>query len=99
MEPAEALRILEDARASGLAAIARAGTLDELRDAEVAVLGRKAPLSHVQRSLGAVPAESRRDVGRATNEVREALRAALEERERELRADAERRVAEADRID
>ncbi len=99
MDTGEALRVLEDARASGLTSIAAAGTLRELRDAEVAVLGRKAALSQVQRSLGAMPPEARRDVGRATNEVREALRAALDGRERELRAEAERRVAEADRID
>ncbi len=99
MDAADAIRTLEEARTDGLSRMSEASTLEELREAEVAVLGRKAPLSQVQRGLGGLPADARRDVGRLTNDVREALRAALDERERELRADADRRVAEADRID
>jgi phenylalanyl-tRNA synthetase alpha chain len=99
MEQAEAMRTLEEARARGLAEISAASTLEELRAVEVSVLGRKAPLSTVQRALGTLGEEARRRVGRATNEVRDALRAGLAEREAALRRDADRAVAETDRID
>lgn len=99
MEAEEATRTLEAVRTEGLQRIAGATTLDELQDAEVAVLGRKAPLSRVQRSLGGLEEGDRRRVGQATNEVRQALRDAVAEREAGLRAEAERAVAEADRID
>ncbi|MGH2722724.1 MAG: phenylalanine--tRNA ligase subunit alpha [Actinomycetota bacterium] len=99
MDAAEAIRTLEEAKAHGLAQIGGAATLEDLRAAEVSVLGRRAPLSRVQRSLGALDEEARRRVGRATNEVRQALRTALAEREAALRREADRAVAEADRID
>src|SRR5207247_3728310 len=62
-------------------------------------LGRKAPLSGVQRSLGALSEEDRRRVGQRTNEVREALRSTLAERRGALEAERERPLLEADRID
>ncbi|HEX2032148.1 MAG TPA: phenylalanine--tRNA ligase subunit alpha [Actinomycetota bacterium] len=99
MDAPEAVRLLEDARRDGLARIGEAATLDALREAEVAVFGRRAPLSRVQRSLGEVSGEDRPRIGRLTNEVREALRSALAERQAALRAEAEHAVAEADRID
>jgi phenylalanyl-tRNA synthetase alpha chain len=99
MNAADAMRALEEATSSGLAALRAASTLEALREAEVAVLGRKAPVSGFQRALGDLPQGDRRDVGRAVNEAFSTLRSALAERETELRAEEERRVAEADRLD
>lgn len=99
MDAPEAVRLLEDARREGLARIEEAATLEDLRQVEIAVFGRRAPLSRVQRSLGEVAGEERPRLGRLTNEVRDGLRAALAEREAALRAEAEQAVAEADRID
>ena len=99
MNAADAARALEDATKSGLVAIRAASTLEELREAEVAVLGRKAPISGVQRGLRDLPAEDRRGVGRAVNEAFSTVRAALAQREAEVRAEGERRIAEADRLD
>jgi phenylalanyl-tRNA synthetase alpha chain len=91
--------MLQRAREEGLAAFAAAGTLEELRSAEVAVLGRKAPVSQVQRELGRLPVEDRPAVGRAVNETFDTLRRAVADREAALRAATESEVAEDDRLD
>jgi phenylalanyl-tRNA synthetase alpha chain len=99
MDRLDALRTLEDARRDGLAAIAAAADLDSLREAEVRVLGRKAPVSEVQRNLGALLPEDRPEVGRAVNQAFETLRAAVAQREAALRAEADLVAGRADRID
>ena len=99
MNPEEALRTLEGERARGIEAFESAGSLDELEAAQVGVLGRKAPFSQAQRSLGAFEADDRRRVGLVANEVRAALQAALEGRRRELRAAAEEGLLAADGVD
>ena len=99
MDAAEALRTVETQRAQGLAAIDEARSLDDLRAVEVRVLGRRAPLSDVQRAMATLSADQRPAVGRAVNEAFAALRGALAGRELELRAEAEREVAEGDRVD
>jgi phenylalanyl-tRNA synthetase alpha chain len=99
MDVAEAMGLLREAREQGLAAVAAATNLDELQEAEVAVLGRRAPVSQVQRSLGQLPAEERPAAGQAVNRLFEELRTAVAERATALRADAERAIGEADRLD
>src|SRR5919198_766548 len=99
MDPAEALRILDAELARGLDAFRQAASLEELDRAETAVLGRKAPFSEVQRSLGGLHEADRRSVGQRANEDRESLRSSLEERRQKLLAEAERDLLEADRID
>jgi phenylalanyl-tRNA synthetase alpha chain len=97
--PDDALRTLDVELARGKELIAAASSIRELEQAEVALLGRKAPFSQVQRSLRDLPEASRRRVGERTNQVREALRAALTDRRAALEADRERTILEADRID
>jgi phenylalanyl-tRNA synthetase alpha chain len=99
MNAAEALRTLEEARREGLRAIETAPHLEALREAEVRVLGRKAPVSEVQRGLGALPPEDRPAVGRAVNEAFDELRRAVADRQSALRAEDERAAGEADRVD
>src|SRR6266542_5270072 len=98
-DASDALRILDAELERGLTLIAQASTLEALEQANRAVLGRKAAFSGVQRSLGAYPDEDRRRVGQRTNEVRDALQAALAERREQLQSEMERMLLGADRID
>jgi phenylalanyl-tRNA synthetase alpha chain len=79
--------------------IEAASSLEELDAAEVSVLGRKSPFSSVQRSLGAIDEEARREIGRRVNDVRDGLRADLAARREELLLEAEAALLRADRID
>ena len=99
MDVQEALRALEEATRRGVEDVRAASTLDELQRAEKAALGRKGPIADVQRSLGKLPEEDRRTLGRAVNETFAAIRAEAEARTEALRADVERTVAEGDAVD
>jgi phenylalanyl-tRNA synthetase alpha chain len=99
MNAQEAIRTLEEERERGLALIAGCETREDLERAEVAVLGRKAPVSRIQRSLGELPPDDRPGVGKLVNEVFEAFRAAIAERTEAIRARAERALAEEERLD
>ncbi len=99
MDREEALRVLEEERARGLALVARAASLDALEAARVAVLGRRAPFSRVQRALGSLAEADRREVGARANEVRATLLAALDERRAALAVAEEERLLAADRVD
>jgi phenylalanyl-tRNA synthetase alpha chain len=97
--PQDAERTLDAELRRGLVLFAAATSLEALEEAETSVLGRKAPLAGIQRSLGGLPDDRRRDVGRRTNEVREALRAAVADRRGALEADRDASLARGDRID
>ncbi|TLM80524.1 MAG: phenylalanine--tRNA ligase subunit alpha [Actinobacteria bacterium] len=88
---------LQATRDEGLAAIAAAGSTAALDEVRVAYLGKKGSLTGVLRGLGALSAEERPAAGKAANEVREALEAALAARGAELGASetAARLTAEA----
>jgi phenylalanyl-tRNA synthetase alpha chain len=64
-------------------------TADELRAAEVEVLGRRSPLAGLRQRLGRLEPEQRRTVGQVLNGAMQALGAAVEER-RAVLAAAER---------
>src|SRR6266511_2011511 len=99
MTPEEALARLEAVRSEALAAFEAAAGAPALRDAELRFLGRKGPLSAVMSTLGTLPSDERREVGRVANEVRSALESALAERRAAMDAeDAARRLQE-ERID
>jgi phenylalanyl-tRNA synthetase alpha chain len=99
MHPNEALGILAEQLERGRALIAAAGTIEELDEAKTALLGRKAPISAVQSSLGSLPADARREVGRRTNEAFAELRAALEARRLEIEEGGDLERLDADRVD
>jgi phenylalanyl-tRNA synthetase alpha chain len=84
-------------RARGL--LAAADTMEAVGAVEVAVLGRKAPFSEVQRSLGGLSEEDRRTVGKRVNQVREAIRDAIAARRERLAEGADAELLAADRID
>jgi phenylalanyl-tRNA synthetase alpha chain len=99
MDAERALEVLDYELARGFDLVAAVTSLEDLEQAEISLLGRKAPFSSVQRRLGAFSEDDRRAVGQRTNEVREALRAALAGRRGELERDRTARLLEADRID
>lgn len=99
MDPEQARRTLETERERGLRAIAEAASLEELERARVAFLGRRSPWSEVQRSLGSLSPEDRRELGRLANEVKAALDDALAARRAELEARAEDELLRSDRVD
>src|SRR5262249_22281871 len=72
--------------------------LASLDAAETSLFGRKSAFQEVQRSLGGLPGDERRDIGRRTNEDRDALRGAIAARREGLGAERERALLEADRI-
>jgi phenylalanyl-tRNA synthetase alpha chain len=90
---------LDQLRAEAEAAIAAAGSSAELEELRVRYLGRKAELTQALRSVGQLPPEERGPVGKAANEVKQALEALLERRTEELEAsELDSKLAE-DRID
>src|SRR5438309_11892666 len=99
MDATEALRTLEAELERGLAAFAAAETLDELERAHTQVLGRKPRWSEIQRSLGALPVDDRREVGRRGNEVETSLDAVPEARRDALHARDEEALVDADAVD
>jgi phenylalanyl-tRNA synthetase alpha chain len=84
-------------QAEALDAVSAAETLAALEQVRVGYLGKKGSLTAVLRGLGSLPAAERPEVGRVSNEVREALEAALEQKRAELEnaALAQRIAAEA----
>jgi phenylalanyl-tRNA synthetase alpha chain len=99
MDAASMLATLDGELERARALLAPAGTMEAVGPVEVAVLGRKAPLSEVQRSVGRLSEEDRRTVGKRVNEVREAIRAAIEERRQALAQGADAALLAADRVD
>jgi phenylalanyl-tRNA synthetase alpha chain len=81
------------------AAITAAATTDALEDVRVSYLGRKAELPNLLRQITQLPPEERAVTGKAANQARQALEAAIERRGGELAAaELEERLV-ADRID
>jgi phenylalanyl-tRNA synthetase alpha chain len=90
---------IAELKAEGEAAIAGAPGTDALEEARVRFLGRKAELPNMLRGVAQLPPEERGAVGRAANEARRALEAAVEARRGELeRSELDTRLA-ADVLD
>jgi phenylalanyl-tRNA synthetase alpha chain len=90
---------LEAMVAAGRAAIAAAGDLDTLREAEQQHLSRRSPLGEIQRQLGSLDPDARRALGQLVNQARAALQAALAERRTQLEAERDAALLEAERTD
>jgi phenylalanyl-tRNA synthetase alpha chain len=90
---------LEELTEEGRAAIAAAGSAAELEELRVRLLGRKAALTRIKRSIGELPAEQRGRAGREANAASATLEALLAERTASLEAEElDRRLVE-DRVD
>ncbi|MGH9075284.1 MAG: phenylalanine--tRNA ligase subunit alpha, partial [Acidimicrobiales bacterium] len=82
-----------------LDALALAATLDELREAELLVLGRRSSLARANQALGGLAAEERRARGAAVNGVRARLEAATAARRAELEAAGRSARLQGERLD
>ena len=90
---------IAELRQQGEAAVAGATDTAALEDVRVRFLGRKAELPNLLRGVAQLPAEDRGAVGRAANEARRALDAAIEARKAALEgAELEQRLT-ADVLD
>ena len=86
---------LNELQKDAVSRIGEAADLAALDDARVRILGRKSPFSGLRASLGRLPEEERRAVGKVANSVQSAIEEALEEKravflEAELQARWER---------
>ena len=95
LAPDEVARMLDEA----LAAVAAAGTLDELKAARIAHDGDRAPLSLASGEIGALPPEARAEAGRRVGAARSRLREALQERQVQLEAERDRQVLITEAVD
>src|SRR5215470_5108945 len=91
----EVARVLAEA----LAAVAAAGTLDELKAARIAHDGDRAPLALASAEIGALPPEARADAGRRVGAARGQLREALRRRQEDLEAERDRQVLVTETVD
>ncbi len=90
---------IEALKQDGLQAIGAASTTAELEEVRVRFLGRRAELPNLLRGVAELPPEQRGAVGKAANQARREIEAALEQRHRELAAsELDQRLAR-DRID
>jgi phenylalanyl-tRNA synthetase alpha chain len=91
----EVARVLAEA----LAAVAAAGTLDELKAARIAHEGDRAPLALASAEIGGLPPEARADAGRRIGAARGQLREALRNRQKDLEAERDRHVLITEAVD
>jgi phenylalanyl-tRNA synthetase alpha chain len=83
------LRAADDIAARGVAALSAAGDADALEAARIQFLGdRRGELLALQKALGTLAPEQRRDAGRAFNDAKTKLADALEQRRTALSRDA-----------
>jgi phenylalanyl-tRNA synthetase alpha chain len=75
---------IDELRSEGESAVAAATDSAALEDVRVHYLGRKAELPNLLRGVAQLPQEERGAVGRAANEARRALEAAIDARRAEL---------------
>jgi phenylalanyl-tRNA synthetase alpha chain len=93
--PEEVARALDD----GLAAVAAAGTLDELKAARIAHDGDRAPLALASAKIGTLPREGRAEAGRRVGAARARLRDAIRQRQAVLEAERDRQVLITEAVD
>src|SRR3954469_2142851 len=91
----EVARVLAEA----LAAVAAAGTLDELKAARIAHEGDRAPLSLASAEIGGLPPQGRGEAGGRVGAARGQLREALRDRQKDLEAERDRQVLVTEAVD
>jgi phenylalanyl-tRNA synthetase alpha chain len=84
---------------AALAAVAAAGTLDELKTARIAHDGDRAPLALASAEIGALKAQDRAEAGRRVGAARGRLREALRERQARLEDRRDRQVLITEAVD
>ncbi len=94
-----AVEQIQELESSGLSAIGSAASLAELEEVRVRFLGRKSELGAILKSIATLAPEERGPVGKAGNQTRSKLEAALGARQEELEGAELTRLLEEDRID
>ncbi len=84
---------------AAIAAIAAAGSLDELKEARLAHTGDKAPLTLANRGIGALDAKDKATAGKTLGPARAAVNDAIAARQAELEADRDARVLVEEAVD
>jgi phenylalanyl-tRNA synthetase alpha chain len=79
--------------------ISALGTLDELREAEASITGKRSTLSALQKSLGSLAPEERKIAGAQLQEARRTVELALQSRRVTLMKVARLAALESDRLD
>jgi len=90
---------VEQALADGLAAVAAARDLDELKAARLEHAGDRSPLALANREIGALPPAARAEAGQRVGGARGRLGRALADRQRELEAERDARVLVEEAVD
>lgn len=90
---------VETLRREGAAAVAAAATLEALDAVHAAWLGRAGRLQEVLRGIGALPPERRGPVGKAANDAKRELEAAVEARRAVLASAREASLGDAEWVD
>ena len=93
------MKELAGLEAAARARLERATALDELRTVEAEVTGKKSPLAGFQSRLGALPADERKEAGRALQEVRSRLVELVAATRQRLTETSRQQQLEADRLD
>jgi phenylalanyl-tRNA synthetase alpha chain len=89
----------DEARRDGLERIAAAGDLRALEEAQIRILGRKAPLSQARSALRSVADADKPALGRLANEVQAAIETAIADKRAEFEASEMRARWADERID
>ena len=95
LSPDEVARMRDEA----LAAIVSARTLAELKEARIAHVGDKAPLTLANAEIGALPPQARAEAGKRVGAARAEVKRALAGRTAELEAERDRRVLLEEAVD
>ncbi len=90
---------LENLREDALAAVAAADDVDELEQVRVQFTGRKSPLAAIQKTMGSLDPEDRKQLGKELNAFKDAFGAAFDERRGALESAALQARLERERLD
>jgi phenylalanyl-tRNA synthetase alpha chain len=90
---------VERAKDEALAAIAAAGDLDALHEAEIAHAKDRSPLALANREIGALPPAAKAEAGKRVGEARRAVIEAVAARRVELEAERDARVLAEESVD
>ncbi|MCA1834200.1 MAG: phenylalanine--tRNA ligase subunit alpha [Actinomycetota bacterium] len=93
------IQTVEREQVAALERIALSTKVAELEEAEIAAIGRKAPMSALKRELGGLSEEDRRTLGRLLNDARLTIEAALDGRRGQLQAREEEAALQHDSAD
>lgn len=97
--PEDLLGQFESVRREGLETVGQANDMASLEDARVRVLGRKSALSRARSSLGRIPEDQRKEMGKRANEVQADIERAFAEKTRTFEAAEREERWERERVD